>query len=129
MPQQPPRPSSLLRTSKASAQRVALLWRRRRLRQDVEAVIAGYVGSLHPREGVPEGFSAHRRWSVIPTSRGGVVVTVTVHHVHATSRESVARPDWEYGLLEELRALLMQQEYPVSEVFTDWRVTALEVHS
>lgn len=129
MPHQAPHASALWRTSKARAHRVALLWRRRRLCQDVEAVIAGYVGSLHPREGVPEGLSAHRRWSVIPTSRGGVVVTVTVHHIHATSHESVARPDWEYGLLQELRALLMQQGYPVSEVFTDWRVTALEVHS
>ena len=121
--------SSLPRTPKAGAQLVALLWKRRRLRQDVEAVVAGYVSSLHPRENVPEGFSAHRRWSVFPTSRGSVAVTVSVQHISATSNESVARPDWEYGLLQELRALLEQHGHRVGEVLTDWRVTALDVRS
>ena len=119
----------MLRSPQAGAQRVALLFKRRRLRQDVEAVVAGYVNSLHPRENVAEGFSAHRRWSVFPTSRGSVAVTVTVQHVCASSSESVARPDWEYGLLQELRALLEQHGHQVSEILTGWRVTALDVRS
>ena len=57
---------------------MALLWKRRRLRQDVDAVVAGHVSILHPRENVPEGFSAHRRGSVFPTSRGSVAVTGSV---------------------------------------------------
>ena len=95
----------------------------------METVVAGYVAGLHPRENVPEGFSAHRRWSVFPTVRGSVMVTVSVQHISVTSTERVARPDWEYGLLQELRALLGQHSHRVSEVFTDWRVTALDVHS
>lgn len=124
-----PRPSALLRAPRAGAQLAALLWKRRRLRQDVETIVAGYIAGLHPRENVPEGFSAHRRWSVFPTGRGSVMVTVSVAHISATSTESVARPDWEYGLLQELRVLLEQHSHRVSEVLTDWRVTALDVHS
>ncbi|MBB2903224.1 hypothetical protein FHR75_004066 [Kineococcus radiotolerans] len=95
----------------------------------METIVAGYIAGLHPRENVPEGFSAHRRWSVFPTGRGSVMVTVSVAHISATSTESVARPDWEYGLLQELRVLLEQHSHRVSEVLTDWRVTALDVHS
>ncbi|MBB2903384.1 hypothetical protein FHR75_004226 [Kineococcus radiotolerans] len=60
---------------------------------------------------------------------GSVMVNVSVQHISAVSNESVARPDWEYGLLQELRVLLEQHGHRVGEVFTGWRVTALGVHS
>ena len=84
-------------------------WGRRRLRQDVAIVVAGHVGGRHPRENVLQGSSAHRRWPVSLTSRGSVAVTVSVQHIiSATSNEGVARPDWEWGLVQELRAMLEQ---------------------
>ena len=127
MPTGEPRAGALLRAPRAGAQRVALVWKRRRLRQDVEAVVAGYVSGLHPRQNVPEGFSAYRRWSVFATGRGTVAVTVRVEHVCSTSTDSVPRPDWEYGLLQELRTLLQQHGHEVEETRTDWRVTGLQV--
>ena len=153
------RRAALLRAPKASAQHLAVLWRRRRLRLEVEQLVAGYVGGLDPQQGVMQGWRAQRRWSVLPTADGAVSVGVSVEHVAAagsssagstsagstsggdpiepdssvpgpaTSGERVARPDWEYGLLLELRTLLIQRGHTVSEVKTDWRVTGLRVNS
>ena len=143
------RQAALLRTPRASAQHLALLWKRRRLRQDVEQLVAGYIGGLDPHQGVTRGWRAQRRWSVLPASGGTVSISVSVEHVasagssfggdsiepdasmpgSATFSERVERPDWEYGLLLELRTLLTQRGHAVSEVKTDWRVTGLQVHS
>ncbi|GAB3264134.1 hypothetical protein GCM10027586_20200 [Kineococcus gypseus] len=143
------RPAVLLRAPKASAQHLAVLWRRRRLRHEVERLVAGYVGALDPYQGVAQGWHAQRRWSVLPTSTGTVSVSVSVDHVATTgsslgddsrragasvpasadSSERMARPDWEYGLLQELRTVLAENGHAVSEVKTDWRVTSLQVHS
>ncbi|NAZ75236.1 hypothetical protein GTQ99_07335 [Kineococcus sp. T13] len=143
------RQAALLRTPRASAQHLALLWKRRRLRQDVEQLVAGHIDGLDPHQGVTHGWRAQRRWSVLPAGGGAVSISVSVEHVasagssfggdsiepdasmpgSATSSERVARPDWEYGLLLELWTLLTQRGYTVSEVKTDWRLTGLQVRA
>ncbi|NAZ77366.1 hypothetical protein GTQ99_18345 [Kineococcus sp. T13] len=143
------RQAALLRAPRASAQRLAVLWKRRRLRLEVEQLVAGHVGGLDPHQGVADGWRAQRRWSVLPTADGAVSVSVSVEHVaaagssfggdsiepdrsapsSATFSERVARPDWEYGLLLELRTLLVQHGHGVGEVKTDWRLTGLRVDS